>query len=237
MKSGTPRIPEQSRSYPDWWGSNTPLIQGFNAYDNSGPQYSRNNTFYNFTTTSYRNAGAIGPLVGGSFILRTLNRYANNTIINSNLISMTYDSDTQTSWATLDLDGTVTGVTGGGWIMSNTSLLLNPSCSYNSSWNAYFCPPSESSYLQLELDDWTGIPNNTDIDGITYTYPGGTKVWYGKYFQLGDSSKWASLYGHIIDCSLGVSMCWSYITNLVARRGYTIRFGINDHLKGIKSSS
>ena len=157
----------------------------------------------------------------------------NNTLINSNVVWLNYTSkDPQYSWMTLDLDGGVAGVPGGGWLMSNTSLLVTPSCTWNSSWNGYFCPPSEASYLQVEIDDMTGRPNNTALDNITYTYPAGTRVWYAKYYQLGDDSKWSSCLGHPLSCQYGSYGCYTYTTNLVSRKGYTIRFGINDHPKG-----
>jgi hypothetical protein len=99
------------------------LIQGFEAYDNGifnslktcslsgGPQYSKNNIFYNFTSSAVRPAGAAGFLPNGQFQLYPLNQFINSTFHNANEMWIQYSTeDGQYGWATLDVDGTTTGV-------------------------------------------------------------------------------------------------------------------------------
>lgn len=52
---------------------------------------------------------------------------------------------------TLDIDGSVTGVAGGGWVVSNSSHALFPNCVARSNWNAYYYPPFGEGYTQLAV--------------------------------------------------------------------------------------
>lgn len=112
------------------------------------------NVYINFTTNTYRNASAISFFQPGPFILSTSNRFYNNTLINSNPVYIKYGVDCSYGWANLDIDGTVTNVTGGGWMVSSTSLYLNDDCRLVPNWNAHFCPPFAEGYVHLLVDDW-----------------------------------------------------------------------------------
>ena len=71
----------------------------------------KNNVFYNFTSTAIRKAGAYGSRIDAPFMVRTLNKFLNNTFYNSNYIYFNYSfNDAQYSYASLDTDGTATGV-------------------------------------------------------------------------------------------------------------------------------
>lgn len=110
LNRGTPRL-GHTRSFSDLWGNNNTQIQGFESYDNGGPQYSKNNRFYNFTSTPARRAASVGSLIDGPFQLLTLNKFMNSTFSNANPTWLEYkDNDAQYGWATFDVDGTITGV-------------------------------------------------------------------------------------------------------------------------------
>ena len=116
---------------------------------------------------------------------------------------------------------------------NNTCLAGSSSCIWKPEWNGYFCPPSEESYVQVEIDDLTGIPNRTDVNGVTWTYPYGSRVWYAKYYELGNPAHNTTSLGHTTDCDRGAAACYQYLSDLTTRRGYTVRFGINDHQQRI----
>ena len=124
MYSGTPRNNSgQSRSVPDQWGSNTTQIQGHESYDNGGPQFSKNNRFVNFTSTETRPAAALGSLLFGPFQLFTINKFLNLSFENANEAFLKYTNvDAQYGWATLDIDGSVTGVMY--YIITVTNLII-----------------------------------------------------------------------------------------------------------------
>lgn len=121
-----------------------------------------------------RKAGALCPLQTGPFMLDTENRVFNLTFINANRfhVGSPLRGDNEYGWTVLDIDGSATGVTGGGWIVSqNSSHLLNPNCTYpffltmiihyfklflivetyRADWEAHFCPVFAEGYVQLTI--------------------------------------------------------------------------------------
>jgi len=53
----------------------------------------------------------------------------------------------------LDLDGSVTGLPYGGWLVSNQTTMLKPYCAKRPEWNGYMCPPFPEGYVQVTLVD------------------------------------------------------------------------------------
>lgn len=95
----------------------------------------------NFVSTATRKAGALCPLQTGPFMLDTENRLFNLTFVNANRfhIGSPLRGDNEYGWTVLDIDGSSTGIKGGGWIVSqNATHLLTPNCTY---------PCTETSFI------------------------------------------------------------------------------------------
>lgn len=113
--------------------------------------------------------------------------------------------------------------------MSNNTCLVSPSCTWKPEWNGYFCPPSEESYVQIEVNDLTtSRTNRTDVNGVTWNYPYGTRVWFARFIELGNNSHTTTSVGHSMDCG---TPCYQYLSDVTTRRAYAVRFGVNDHLQ------
>jgi cell migration-inducing and hyaluronan-binding protein len=175
---GIPRnAGENGRSRPSQWGDASQYILGLQSYDNGGQQLFRNNVFRNFVSTPTRRAGAMGLLNSGRFLLHSRNRVSSSQFINSNQFwfQQTTTSDLNNNAQILDLDGSTTGIKGGGWIVANNSLLITPECTAKYEWNGYACPVNRAGYIQFWMTNPSlSSTNYVGSNGVDYRSTVGT---------------------------------------------------------------
>src|SRR4051812_7251074 len=65
----------------------------------------------------------------------------------------------------MDIDGSVTGVKGGAWMLSDVSMSLTPDCTFRAEWQAWVCPPFAEGFAQLTFTNEEGGPPTEGVDG------------------------------------------------------------------------
>jgi len=215
---GTPGVDEQGRSRPYQWGIDAPII-GWETYDNGGGQYVRNVIFENFTSNFVRSSGAIAPLSCGPFLLQSRDRILNVTLRNANAVYIASGcGEGPSSWAILDIDGSLTGNKPGGWAVSTNALLYDFSCVSRPNWNGYLCPVfAEGGYFQLFINlgyvsELGGSQHQGYYTNATYTFPRAIIT------QLGNpTSTWGSI-------GRNYNGAYQLMSNMKPRRAYQIKF-------------
>ncbi|KAL6059281.1 hyaluronoglucosaminidase [Balamuthia mandrillaris] len=224
-----------NRSQPIRYPWETWVIKGHESYDNGGPQYVRNVEFRNFVSNEKRAAGALSCLTHGPFMLETRNKYEKLRFENANPVAVPdtlYDGPKGVNF--FDVDGSVTGFYGGGWVVSNRTFLINDGCEHREEWNGYACHSFREGYVQFKLVDNTFDPDVPILgeNGIDYS-----SDLFGPHSGETIRATFHSLHEGELDASAGYQLMTSgraiaadqfqYMVNLQPRRAYTIRFTFN----------
>eukprot|EP01080_Neovahlkampfia_damariscottae_P008139 gene8139-12600_t len=223
------------RSRPGLWES-TEIIKGVDSYDNGGPQFYRNITCVNFIE-DVKPAGCIGNLDRGPFMHHSRNRYSEFKFINSNRVRILdvepgvqgKTGDGPLGVCFFDIDGSITGVNGGAWIVTNTSMLVNQNCTPKYEWNAYICPPFPQGFVQLTIKNLNiAATSFIGTDGKDYSHlKSSSDLNYKATFHELETKKEIDVFaGRTEGCSTcGNSL--QYMVNLRSRKAYTIRWKHN----------
>eukprot|EP01114_Cavostelium_apophysatum_P004867 TRINITY_DN152_c0_g1_i1.p1 TRINITY_DN152_c0_g1~~TRINITY_DN152_c0_g1_i1.p1 ORF type:complete len:1284 (-),score=344.97 TRINITY_DN152_c0_g1_i1:38-3889(-) len=229
---GTP-LAGTNRTRPNRWNT-LDLLVGHSSYDNGGPQFSRNNTFVNFTSIAGRPAAAYACLRNGPFVHPPKNQLMQLKYENANQIFVRYGTgDNEWGFLVLDVDGTTTGVPAGAWIIANNTHTLRPDCTYRPEWQANVCPIGEQTYVKMRFED----PNGA----LTVMYKGvdqkdatlKNKIFRSSWHQLGTNIQDGSfMSGNRL--SSGV---WVNGLTVTTKRGYAIRLIYTNSTDLYKSNS
>eukprot|EP01090_Pellita_catalonica_P022049 TRINITY_DN8427_c0_g1_i1.p1 TRINITY_DN8427_c0_g1~~TRINITY_DN8427_c0_g1_i1.p1 ORF type:complete len:900 (+),score=188.00 TRINITY_DN8427_c0_g1_i1:367-2700(+) len=205
---------------------------GVETYDAGGPQYAHNVTFVDFQHQKnssgdiIRPAGALSVL-DAHLVLDTRNRYSEFTMQNSNPVWISDSGRENTKGvALLDMDGTVTGISTGAWIVSNTPLLVDPEvCTdHLADWNAFACPVDAHPRVQLIFSADLPAAEKTDA----FYEDDGELFSRGQMFILGTNLESDGV-GLVGDRS---GNDYTFEINVRARKAYTFRWGnpeTNEH--------
>ncbi|KAG2370868.1 hypothetical protein C9374_013779 [Naegleria lovaniensis] len=152
-----PSVDLGGRSRPDPNAASKYPVKGFETYDNGGPQLLKNIVFKNFMPDQFRQAAALGQMSDAPFKHQTLNRYLNLTFENSNRVYVSERFlDGNKGLCVLDIDGSTTGFTPGGWLVANDSLMAHSKCIKRNDWKGYNCPITLEGYGQLWVQNVGG---------------------------------------------------------------------------------
>jgi cell migration-inducing and hyaluronan-binding protein len=134
--------------------SNTPY-RGFEFYD--GRVGARDVTFVNYNRNASIPSSALGFNRNNGFSLDAANFVEGLEFVNANPVYIEdphADKDGDKAAVFLDEDGTVTGAAGR-FVVANTPILVTPSCSYRTEWNAHDCG---GRYIRLQVRSETELP-------------------------------------------------------------------------------
>ena len=209
------------------------------TYDNGGPQYVRNVKMVNFTSLgSTRPAGAFSPLYNGPFGHQTRNRYYGITFdqaTNPNPVWVNQSfADGPKDFTVYNTDSTIVGPNFplGGWILSNNApgqIMLQPNsaaCIFNSSWDAWVCPPFGEGYVQFKflINDMPSYA--ASAGGVTAAVFNASYAQnnYGEYvhrasFYNLETQGEQPMMGKFEDDNVG----YNFDVNLAPRKAYTVR--------------
>lgn len=187
----------------------------FSFFCSDSPQYGKNLTFTNFTCGTGETCGCITNNRGGDFILETNDKLSGLTFSNAN--NKAYFLNVMNTGARsvqlLDTDGSITGLTPGGWLVSNATsdyvkgsanfhIPSGVTCTAKTDWRSYLCPLFAQGYGQIHLSN-TNYASTSYLgtDGVDHkselysTHEDDTLI-RAAYYPLGSSTTYFELTGN-----------------------------------------
>ncbi|EFC49255.1 hypothetical protein NAEGRDRAFT_56847 [Naegleria gruberi] len=218
-----PTIDLGGRSRPGLYSAGD-IIKGHDTYDNGGPQYIKNVTFLNYVTNQYRKAGSLGQLMNAPFKHQSMNRYVDLKFDDATNRVYIHDqfNDANRGTTILDIDGSVTGRSPGGWIVANDTLLTRKGCTPVPLWQGHNCPVALEGYSQFAVVNLNG-EFSTESDT-------------GSYPDLNVKGKTvARMYTHDLTRGLSSSVVGAFSSdgffyfhsNVLVRNFYAVRWAFN----------
>jgi cell migration-inducing and hyaluronan-binding protein len=157
------------RELPHFWSPND-SVRGIEYYD--GPMSVRRTMFANYLSNAQRKAGGITNLSSNPYWVSSLSSASTITFQNANRVwldPLEPNKDGDAFSVIRDIDGSVTGVTGGRIVPKNP-VLYTASCTLRPAWNAYVCP---HNYVGMRIFSYGGLDLTGTIlkrdDGAVHT--------------------------------------------------------------------